>query len=121
MTAGVATSAESTNTNPAVDTNAEQTNSNAAVGTNVPRLVDCRCDNNQCHYSPRFKSSNDYDNHVNRSHKNDLWVCSGTYQLDDGTLKKCKEICTKRSSLWSHYRRHNYCDIEGYYYGSDEK
>ena len=64
---------------------------------------------------------------MNRAHKNNLWVCSGTYQLDDGTLEKCKEICTKQSSLWSHYRcqhersYHNYCDIKGCYYGSDEK
>ena len=54
-------------------------------------------------------------------------MCSGMYQLDDGTLEKCKEICTKRSSLWSHYchqhesRYHNYCDIKGCYYSSDEK
>ena len=64
---------------------------------------------------------------MNRAHKNNFWLGSGTNHLDDGTVEKCKEICTKHSSLWSHLRRqhesryHNYCDIKGCYYVSDEK
>ena len=114
-------------TNPAVDANAEETTSNSAAHKEIPRQVDCIRDDNQCDCGLRLKSSDEYDKHVNRSHKNNLWVCSGTYQLDDGILEKCKEICTKRSSLWSHYRHqheshyHNICDIKGCYYGSNEK
>ena len=79
-------------TNPAVDTNAEETTSNSAAHKEIPRRVDCTCDDNQCHCGLMLKSSDEYDKHVNRSHKNNLWVCSGTYQLNDGTLEKCKEF-----------------------------
>ena len=121
----VSTTHESTNR--AVDTNPEETTSNSAPRKEIPRRVDCDRDDNQCHCGLRLKSSDEYDKHLNRAHKNNLWVCSGTNHLDDGTVKKCKEICTKHSSLWSHFRHqhescyHNYCDIKGCYYGSDEK
>ena len=114
-------------TKRAVDTNPEETTSNSAPRKEIPRQVDCDRDDNQCHCGLRLKSSDEYDKHLNRAHKNNLWVCSGTNHLDDGTVEKCKEICTKRSSLWSHFRHqheshyHNYCDIKGCYYGSDEK
>ena len=121
----VSTSHESTNR--AVDTNLDEATSNLAPRKEIPRRVDCDRDENQCHCGLRLKSSDEYEKHLNRAHKNNFWLCSGMNHLDDGTVEKCKEICTKRSSLWSHFRRqheshyHNYCDIKGCYYGSDEK
>ena len=72
---------------------------------------------NQCHCGVKFDNSDDYNAHLNGKHKNELWMCSF-----DG----CREICSKRSSLWAHYRRkhekryHNYCGVGECPYGSDE-
>ena len=105
----VSTTHESTNR--AVDTNPEETTSNSAPHKEIPRRVDCDRNDNQCHCGLRLKSSDEYDKHLNRAHKNNLWLCSGMNHLDDGTVKKCKEICTKRSSLWSHFRRQVQCQL----------
>lgn len=98
-------------------------------GTKKPK-VDCERKDKQCWCGKEFQSFKEMNRHIQIKHKT-TWKCSGMMRVDgeEGVSKwvGCDEVCGKRNSLWSHYRRvhegryHHYCRIENCKFGSDEE
>ena len=117
----VSTTHESTN--HAVDTNPEETTSNSAPCKEIPRRVNCDHNDNQCHCGLLKSMASIWTRHTKI-----IYGCAvGRIILTMELSKSARKFALKHSSLWSHFRHqhesryHNYCDIKGCYYGSDEK
>ena len=98
------------------------------VGPTLPE-VDCERKEHQCWCGKRFDNAKNFDAHVERKHP--PWMCGGAVwdpkKGEAGQWVPCKEVCSARSSLWSHFRRkhegryHHYCGINNCKHGSDEE
>ena len=94
------------------------------------KAKDCERLDEQCYCGKIFETLAYLDKHIQRKHKT-TWMCSGANWVEgkegkQGHWEPCREVCAKRTSLWSHFRRkhegryHNYCLIGDCKFGSDE-
>ena len=96
------------------------------------KKIDCERADEQCFCRKKFETVAYLNKHIQRKHKT-TWMCSGSNWIkpvegeEQGHWEQCREVCAKRSSLWSHFRRkhegryHHYCLIGNCQFGSDEE
>ena len=96
------------------------------------KKVDCERADEQCYCGKKFETVTYLNVHIQRKHKT-TWMCSGSNWIEpvegqeEGHWEECREVCSKRNSLWSPFRRkyegryHNYCLIGDCRFGSDEE
>ena len=94
------------------------------------KKMDCERRDEQCYCGKQFESVAYLNKHIQAKHKT-TWMCSGSNWIkgkegEEGHWEACREVCSKRNSLWSHFRRkhegryHHYCLIGDCRFGSDE-
>ena len=96
------------------------------------KKMECERANEQCYCGKKFETIAYLNLHIQRKHKT-TWMCSRSNWIEpveskeEGHWEDCREVCSKRNSLWSHFRRkherryHNYCLIGDCHFGSDEE
>ena len=94
------------------------------------KKMDCERRDEQCYCGKQFESVAYLNKHIQAKHKT-TWIHSGSNWIkgkegEEGHWEACREVCSKRYSLWSHFRRkhegryHHYCLIGDCRFRSDE-
>ena len=73
------------------------------------KKMDCEHRDEQCYCGKQFESVAYLNKHIQGKHKT-TWMCSGSNWIEgkegeEGHWEACHEVCSKRNSLWSHFRR----------------